>query len=328
LFIVLLTDNITFDKTIPYTYLLGVEAEELIIDLIGNIFGEPKMINEIRGQISVDCPVCSYTIKGLDKLDGKGNLEINYQQHVYKCWACAETHGTHGHLGKLIDKHGSKKDKKIYKLIRPDEFEKKEKVYKKLELPKEYKKFDEVHPLHIPRKEALNYLKKRGITEEIIEKYQIGMCLEGEYSGRIIVPSFDKKGELNFFVSRSWNPRSKLKYKNPEASKDFLIFNESLIDWKKDIYLVEGVFDSFFLDNSICLLGKFLTDNLWEKLYSKAKKNIIVCLDGDAYTDAKNLYDKLNGGALYNRVKLVKLPKDKDVCDLKGDIEKYYVEFK
>ena len=87
-------------------------------------------------------------------------------------------------------------------------------------------------------------------------------------------------------------------------------------------------FDSFFLDNSICLLGKFLTDNLWEKLYSKAKKNIIVCLDGDAYTDAKNLYDKLNGGALYNRVKLVKLPKDKDVCDLKGDIEKYYVEFK
>ena len=328
MFIVLLTDNITFDKTIPYTYLLGVEAEELIIDLIGNIFGEPKMINEIRGQISVDCPVCSYTIKGLDKLDGKGNLEINYQQHVYKCWACAETHGTHGHLGKLIDKHGSKKDKKIYKLIRPDEFEKKEKVYKKLELPKEYKKFDEVHPLHIPRKEALNYLKKRGITEEIIEKYQIGMCLEGEYSGRIIVPSFDKKGELNFFVSRSWNPRSKLKYKNPEASKDFLIFNESLIDWKKDIYLVEGVFDSFFLDNSICLLGKFLTDNLWEKLYSKAKKNIIVCLDGDAYADAKNLYDKLNGGALYNRVKLVKLPKDKDVCDLKGDIEKYYVEFK
>jgi DNA primase len=325
---VLLTDNIVFDKTIPYPYLLYVEAEELIIDLIGNIFGEPKMINEIRGQISVDCPVCSYTIKGLDKLDGKGNLEINYQQHVYKCWACAETHGTHGHLGKLIDKFGSKKDKKIYKLIRPDEFEKKEKVYKKLELPKEYKKFDEIHPLHIPRKEALNYLKKRGITDEIIEKYQIGLCLEGEYSGRIIVPSFDKKGELNFFVSRSWNPRSKLKYKNPEASKDFLIFNESLIDWRKDIYLVEGVFDSFFLNNSICLLGKFLTDNLWEKLYSKAKKNIIVCLDGDAYTDAKNLYDKLNGGALYNRVKLVKLPKDKDVCDLKGDIENYYVEFK
>jgi DNA primase len=305
-----------------------MKEESLLVDLLLTMFGEPKSVNESSGQMSVDCPVCSYDIKALDKTDGKGNLEINFHQHVYKCWACAETHNTYGHLGKLIDKYGSKKDKKVYKLIRPDEFEKKEKVYKPMELPKEYKKFEEIHPLHIPRKEAYNYLKKRGIGDDIINKYNIGLCVEGEYAGRIIVPSYNKKGELNFFVSRSWNPRSRLKYKNPEAAKDFLIFNESLIDWKKDIYLVEGVFDSFFLDNSICLLGKYINDNLWEKLYTKAKKNIIVCLDGDAYVDAKKLFDKLNGGTLYNRVKLVKLPKDKDVCDLRGDIEDYYEEIK
>jgi DNA primase len=305
-----------------------MDNDSLLIDLIETIFGEPKSVNEYKGQISVDCPVCSYDIKGMSKTDGKGNLEINYQSHVYKCWACAETHDTHGHLGKLIDKYGSKKDKKTYKLIRPDKFEKKEREYKTLELPKEYKKFEDIHPLHLPRKEALNYLKKRGITQEIIDKFQIGICIDGEYGGRIIVPSFNKKGDLNFFVSRSWNPKSRLKYKNPEAPKDFLIFNESLIDWKKDIYIVEGVFDSFFLENSIALLGKFINDNLWEKLYDKAKKDIIICLDGDAFDDAKKLYDKLNGGALYNRVKLVKLPKDKDVCDLKGDISEYYLEMK
>ena len=60
----------------------------------------------------------------------------------------------------------------------------------------------------------------------------------------------------------------------------------------------------------------------------KQKKNIIVCLDGDAFEDAKNIYDKLNGGVLYNRIKLAKLPKDKDVCDLKGDITPYYIEEK
>jgi DNA primase len=255
-----------------------MEEESLLVDLLLTMFGEPKSINESSGQMSVDCPVCSYDIKSLEKTDGKGNLEINFQQHVYKCWACAETHGTHGHLGRLIDKYGSKKDKQVYKLIRPDDYEKKEKVYKPLVLPKEFKKFEEIHPLHIPRKEAYNYLKKRGITDDIIKKYQIGLCIEGEYSGRIIVPSFNKKGELNFFVSRSWNPKSRLKYKNPEAAKDFLIFNESLIDWNKDIFLVEGVFDSFFLENSICLLGKFINDNLWETLYVKAKKNIVVCL--------------------------------------------------
>jgi hypothetical protein len=67
---------------------------------------------------------------------------------------------------------------------------------------------------------------------------------------------------------------------------------------------------------------------MWEKLYTKAKKDIIICLDGDAYDDAKKLYDKLNGGALYERVKLVKLPKDKDVCDLRGDITQYYIQEK
>ena len=107
-----------------------MDDESLLIDLIQTMFGEPKSVNEYSGQISVDCPVCSYDIKALSKTDGKGNLEINYQNHVYKCWACSETHDTHGHLGKLIDKYGSKKDKKTYKLIRPDKFEKKKKYLK------------------------------------------------------------------------------------------------------------------------------------------------------------------------------------------------------
>ena len=47
-----------------------------------------------------------------------------------------------------------------------------------------------------------------------------------------------------------------MKYKNPTAAKDEIIFNESRIDWFKDVYLVEGAFDGFFLDNSIVMLGK------------------------------------------------------------------------
>ena len=68
--------------------------------------------------------------------------------------------------------------------------------------------------------------------------------------------SYDKEGELNYYIARSWDLKSRAKYKNPEAEKDKIIFNESLIDWNKDIYLVEGVFDSFFLDNSVAMLGK------------------------------------------------------------------------
>jgi hypothetical protein len=38
------------------------------------------------------------------------------------------------------------------------------------------------------------------------------------------------------------------------------------------------------------------------------------------------IYQKLNGGTLYNKIKIAKLPKDNDVCDLKGNIEDYLIE--
>jgi len=300
--------------------------ESLVIDLLEGLLGEPRKHNDVTGQISFDCPVCSHDIKGLDEGDGKGNLEINYNQHVYKCWACAETHGTHGHLGRLIDQYGNKKDKQFYTLVRPDDFERKQKEYEVLRLPKEYQKFEDVNTKHPPRAQAYNYLKRRGITDEMIEKYDIGFALSGEYAGRIIVPSYDHEGFLNYFVSRSWDKYSKFKYKNPVAPKELLIFNESRINWDEDIYLVEGVFDGFFVPNSIPLLGKFLSDMLWETLYDKAKGRIIICLDGDAWEDAKKIYFKLSGGKLKGRIDIVRLPDDKDLGDLRGQIpEESYV---
>ncbi len=164
--------------------------------------------------------------------------------------------------------------------------------------------------------------------EDYVEEYNIGFCDNGSHSNRIVVPSYDKSGELNYYVARSWIPFTKAKYKNPEAEKDKIIFNEHLIDWSQDIFLVEGVFDAFFLPNSIPMLGKHLSSLLFETLYNKAKKNIIVSLDGDAFNNSIKIYEELNGGELYNRIKIVKLPKDKDVCDLKGQIDEYYYEMR
>jgi DNA primase len=84
------------------------------------------------------------------------------------------------------------------------------------------------------------------------------------------------------------------------------------------------VFDSFFLDNSIPLLGKHLPELLFGVLYDKTKSDIIICLDGDAFENAKKIYRQLNGGKLQGRIKILKLPEDKDVCDLKGDIENFF----
>ena len=297
------------------------DEKEILVELLREILGDEKMHYEHRGQISFNCPVC-------DEDRNKGNLEVNYLQHVFKCWSCSETNGTHGSMGKLIDLYGNKKHKKVYKLFQPEDTKPKEKPKQKLRLPESFTLFKDSNPIYPVYKQAYNYLKTRGITDEIIEKYSIGFCDNGSHAGRIIVPSYDIEGELNYYIARSWDPKSRAKYKNPQAEKDKIIFNQHLIDWKKDVYLVEGVFDGFFLPNSIPMLGKHMSELLFNTLYDKVKKNIIIALDGDAFDNAVRLYRELNGGKLYGKIKIVHLPKDKDVCDLKGQIDEYYIQIK
>ena len=298
---------------------------EPIIEILEDILGETRSHNEYSGQVSFDCPVCSYELKGLDHGDGKGNLEVNYILNVYKCWACSEVNDTHGSVHKLIKKYGNLKQLKKYELLVPDEREGTTKTYKKVKLPKEFIPFKTASmglKLTHHYKRALNYIRSRNITDEIINKFNIGFCYTGEYANRIIIPSYDNQNNLNYFIGRSYETKTKFKYKNPEAQKDIIIFNEYLIDWNKPIYIVEGAFDSIFVPNSIPMLGKVMSEHLFSLLYQKAKE-IIVILDPDAIDNAVKIYHKLNGGRLFGKVWIVKLTGDKDIADLEGKFDDY-----
>ena len=299
---------------------------DVLVELLTEFLGDFHQHYESKGQISFDCPVCAAE-KGLENGDGKGNLEINYSKHVYKCWSCGETLGTQGPLGRLFDKYASKSQKKVYNLIKPEELKQQEAKKPKLKLPEGYTTFEDSNPRFIPHIEAYRYLQSRGISDDIIKKYKIGYTATGDFAYRIIVPSYNKEGALNYFVARSFVPK-KMKYKNPTTPKDEIIFNESLIDWDKDIHICEGAFDAFFLDNSIVMLGKKMSELLFSTIYEKANGNIIICLDEDAWADALKLYHTLNGGRLYNKIKIIKPPKGMDVADLKGQIDEYYHEIK
>jgi DNA primase len=295
-----------------------------VIEILEDIFGEYKSHNDYKCQISFDCPVCSHEIKGLDNGDGKGNLEINYKDEVYKCWSCSESHDTHGSLLKLIRKYGNVKQLKKFKLLRPEnDGEVEERKYAKVKLPNEFISFQSVSPglkLTHHYKQALSYIRKRNITDEMIKKYNIGFCYDGQYQNRIIIPSYDGRKKLNYFIARSYLSKTKRKYHNPEAQKEIIIWNEHLIKWDQPVYIVEGVFDSIFLENSIPMLGKHISERLFKLLYENAKK-IIIVLDGDAWNDTEKLYHKLNCGKLFGKVFVMKLPEDKDVADIEGKIE-------
>ena len=300
-----------------------------VFEILEDIFGDYKNHNDYRCQVSFDCPVCSHEIKGLEHGDGKGNLEVNYKYNVYKCWVCAETHGTHGSIYKLIKRFGNKKHLKNYELLRPEQTEDgSNRVYKPVKLPEDFIPFKDASlglkmtPYY---KQAYNYIKKRNITDLMLQIYNIGFCYKGIYENRIIIPSYDEDNRINYFIARSYLNNTRMKYKNPEAQKEIIIFNEKLINWDETIYIVEGAFDSIFIPNAIPMLGKFMSDHLFKKLYDNAKK-IVIVLDPDAWDDAERLYHRINCGKLMGKVWIVKLEGDKDIADLKGDLSEYKIK--
>ena len=298
-----------------------MEENEALVELLEEVLGDHGLHYPNRGQISFNCPVC-------DDGRNKHNLEVNYVENVYKCWSCGDSEGTHGVLGRIFDRYGNKKQKKLYQVLKPETVIKREKKKKTLKLPDGFTLFKDSSPVYPVRRQAINYLHNRGISDYMIEKYQIGFCDKGDHAGRIVIPSYNNNGELKYYIARSWNPMSRAKYKNPEAEKDKIIFWENLIDWNRDIFLVEGAFDGLFLDNSIPMLGKHMSELLFETIYKRAKGDVIICLDGDAWENAVKLYHELNGGGLYDKIKILKLPLDQDVCDLKGQIDNYYDEIR
>jgi DNA primase len=295
-----------------------MDENEALVELLEEVLGDHGLHYPNHGQISFNCPVC-------DDERNKHNLEVNYINNVYKCWSCGDSEGTHGSLTKIFDKFGNKKQKKLYQVLKPETVVKKERQKKSLKLPEGFTLFKDSSKVYPVRRAAINYLYNRGITDQMIEKYQIGFCDKGDHAGRIVIPSYDKKGELNYYIARSWDPMSRAKYKNPKEEKDKIIFWENIIDWNKDIFLVEGAFDGLFLDNSIPMLGKHMSELLFETIHNKAKGEVTICLDADAWTNAVKLYHELNGGDLWGKIKLIKLPEETDIADLRGEIkEEYY----
>jgi DNA primase len=194
-----------------------------------------------------------------------------------------------------------------------------------LKLPSTYTLFNRNEKAHYG---ALKYVRERGLNWDILEKYKIGYTLKEEdedmrkYSYRIILPSYDKYGELNYWVGRNFLPESdkfnRTKYSNPKAEKKEIIFNEERVQWDADITLVEGAFDHIVVPNSIPLLGKALdTDyKLYWELVTRANANVNIFLDADAFQTVKEIYRLLNHGRLYNKVRYIPVGGDEDPSSL------------
>ena len=222
---------------------------------------------------------CVYK-QGCNGQHHKDKLQVNIQSDIFHCWVCGWKGAS---LLPILRRLGDQDpDYQAYAA----EHEQKPKtdlggkVYETVRLPKEFKTLS--RPSESPYyHQAIAYLTRRGITSEDILDYKLGYCEEGHYKDRIIVPSFDELGELNFFVGRGIWERTQPPYLSGKFDKD-IIFNDLLVDWSKPVTIVEGPFDAFKAGhNAIALQGKLPSKRLLTKLYRLLPKTYLA-LDTDA----------------------------------------------
>lgn len=294
-----------------------------IYNILVELFGESKQggFDKAITQYQFNCPNCA---EENGSIDYKYNLEISFTLGQYHCWSC----GMSGRLSKLIKNYGgsSKYDEYIQiiteikesKYYNFDLFKDNCGIFdeKFLRLPKTFHKID---ISQTKKRTLVDYLNKRRIDQNLIDFYNIGVTgWDGEeyaWRNRIIFPSYDANGDLNYFTGRIYsNNDNRVKYRNCDFDKKNIILHEDKINWNCNVYLVEGAVDCLYYYNSIALLGKTLTTDskLYKTLFEKANADIVICLDGDTKIDeVKKIYKLLNTGNLFDRIKYIRLGTDK-----------------
>jgi DNA primase len=278
---------------------------QALVAIINSVLGSGKATS--KGNHAYYCPFCKHH---------KPKLEVNFTENKeginpWHCWAC--------------DKRGKKLVQLLKSLDTPKEKIMELKSYLKIDtqditsvstdevhLPKEFISLINP-PKSVMVKHAITYLKKRGVNEDDIIKYNLGYCESGVYTNRVIVPSYDENGILNYFTARSFEKDNPMKYKNPNSSRNIIPF-EFFINWDLPLILCEGPFDAIAIKrNAIPLLGKNIQSNLMKRIVISSVKKIYIALDKDAQKKALEFCQQLmNEG---KEVYLIDM-QDKDPSDM------------
>jgi len=171
--------------------------------------------------------------------------------------------------------------------------------------------------------DVLNFFNCRGISKEVLEKFEVGFCREGKYKNMIIFPIF-LGGSLNGFIARVIGEDIvEKKYQFPKNLKKALY---NLFPIRGLIYLVEGPLDALKLytlglKNACALLGSSISYFQIRLLIKHKVKEVIIMLDGDETgRKASNIVAKMIK-PFFLRVSILNLPDGMDPCDISGRVE-------
>jgi DNA primase len=262
-----------------------------LVSILNEALSQQGKFRKAGSQLIFHCPFCA------DKNLITRKLEIALsgpRVGNYHCWRCDTKGSSFGHLLKRLNAPQNIRDA-VFKLtgdiriIRRSESDSESCVV----LPDEFK------PLSIPRnspeyRNAIAYLKRRGVGREDILRYHLGYCEDGEYEHHIIIPSYDAEGALNFFIGRRYYDVDGIpRHKKPNVSMDLVGF-ECFVNYNEPVILVEGAFNAIAIrQNAIPLFGKFPSKTLYSKLISNNVPKVYVCLDADAEQESLSICTRL-----------------------------------
>lgn len=260
------------------------------IDLLCKLLGVPDI--DRRGiNAQFWCPFCN------DDNHNKRKLAVRIEDGLTHCWVCGWRTKNIARIASLIGMRKLLPElEKIYGEVKSDPSE--PEPPKDITLPKGFKLIGELlkqdvrDPDHLM---CLKYLAGRNITENVAWAFRIGVANDAMSRRRVIVPSFDEEGKLNYFTARSAD-NAWPKYLNPEALRRSIVFNEIDIDWTRELTIVEGPFDllSCYGMNATCALGSWLDERytLFKKIVLN-KTPVVLAFDPDAASKQNTVAEKL-----------------------------------
>lgn len=238
--------------------------------------------------IAVECPSCGKT--------GKRKLSIHLETGQCHCWVCGLRAKR---VSSILYKHVSREIAEEYRRNCEGgdpifESSDEEAPPPALHLPEDF------HPIfsrnitsNVESRQAFRYLLQRGLSIDDIVRFRLGVAQS--VRRRVIIPSFDADGKLNFYTGRSIDPDVHLRYANCQAKKTEIVFNELNIDWHQELVVVEGPFDLMKCpDNATCLLGSSLGINhlLFQRIATN-RTPVILALDADMQSKTQRMAELL-----------------------------------
>lgn len=285
------------------------------LDLINKGFGKCVIAND-GVNVSIRCPNKDCSSHDASR---KLKLTIRIDNEAYHCWVCSlKGRG----VIRLFERYAPNllpEAREVFKASKyqPSSSEEIEAFEEDLEIPENFQLLARLNrsrnSYHVA---ARDYLFARGLSEQDLWRYRVGISTKKNLRGRVVIPSIDAEGKLNYWVARDFTGKKSLKYVNPKVSKTKIIFNEADLDFRKEMTLVEGAFDMFKCDdNATCLLGSSLSKKslLFEELARHATP-VVLALDSDMVIKSQKICKELYQAGC--EVKILPLGEKSDVGEM------------